>query len=84
MAILSYIEALNQAFKDEMRRDDRVVMWGEDIVSMNGVYGHTAGLSDEFGGDRVKDTPIVEQAITGMCIGAAYRGLRPIGIFMMS
>ena len=84
MAILTYVEALNQAFKEEMRRDERVVMWGEDIVSMNGVFGHTAGLSDEFGSDRVKDTPIVEQAITGMCIGAAYRGLRPIGIFMMS
>ena len=84
MAVLTYIEALNQAFKEEMRRDERVVMWGEDIVSMNGVFGHTAGIFDEFGPDRIKDTPIVEQAIAGMCIGAAHRELRPIGIFMMS
>ena len=82
MAVLSYIEALNQAFKEEMRRDERVVMWGEDLISMNGVYGHTAGIHEEFGGDRIKDTPICEQAITGMAIGAAYRGLRPIGVFM--
>jgi pyruvate dehydrogenase E1 component beta subunit len=84
MAILTYIEALNQAFKEEMRRDERVVMWGEDLVSMNGVYGFTAGIHDEFGDDRIKDTPICEQAIAGMAIGAALRGLRPIGVFMNS
>lgn len=82
MAVLSYIEALNQAFKEEMRRDERVVMWGEDLISMNGVQGQTAGIYDEFGGDRIKDTPICEQAITGMAFGAAMRGLRPIGFFM--
>jgi pyruvate dehydrogenase E1 component beta subunit len=84
MAILTYIEAENQAFLEEMRRDERVVMWGEDLISMNGLYGHTAGIYDEFGGDRIKDTPICEQAITGMAIGAALRGLRPIGVFMNS
>ena len=84
MAVLTYIEAMNQAFKEEMRRDERVVMWGEDLVSMNGVYGFTAGIHDEFGDDRIKDTPICEQAITGMAIGAALRGLRPIGVFMNS
>jgi pyruvate dehydrogenase E1 component beta subunit len=84
MAILTYVEALNQAFKEEMRRDERVVMWGEDLVSMNGVYGFTAGIHDEFGDDRIKDTPICEQAIAGMAIGAALRGLRPIGVFMNS
>jgi len=82
MAVLSYIEALNQAFKEEMRRDERVVMWGEDLISMNGVQGQTRGIYDEFGGDRIKDTPICEQAITGMAIGAAFRGLRPVGFFM--
>ncbi|MEE8353435.1 MAG: transketolase C-terminal domain-containing protein [Dehalococcoidales bacterium] len=82
MAVLSYIEALNQAFKEEMRRDDSVCMWGEDLISMNGVQGQTKDIYDEFGGDRIKDTPICEQAITGMAIGAAYRGLRPIGFFM--
>ncbi len=82
MAVLSYIEALNQAFREEMRRDESVVMWGEDLISMNGVFGHTRDIYDEFGGDRIKDTPICEQAITGMAIGAAYRGLRPIGLFL--
>jgi len=82
MTVLTYIQALNQAFIEEMRRDDRVVMWGEDLVSMNGLYGHTAGIFDEFGGDRIRDTPICEQAITGMAIGAALKGLRPIGVFM--
>ncbi len=82
MAETTYLEALNQALKEEMRRDDNVVMWGEDVVSMNNVHGQTVGIFDEFGGDRIKDTPICEQAIAGMCVGAAYRGLRPIGIFM--
>jgi len=84
MAVLTYIEALNQAFIEEMRRDERVVMWGEDLISMNGVYGFAAGIHDEFGDDRIKDTPICEQAIAGMAIGAALRGLRPIGVFMNS
>ena len=84
MAVLTYIEAMNQALKEEMRRDERVVMWGEDLITMNGVYGFTAGIHDEFGDDRIKDTPICEQAITGMAIGAAMRGLRPIGVFMNS
>jgi pyruvate dehydrogenase E1 component beta subunit len=84
MAVLTYIDALNQALKEEMRRDENVVMWGEDLISMNGVYGFCAGIHDEFGDDRIKDTPICEQAITGMAIGASYRGLRPIGVFMHS
>lgn len=82
MALLSYIEALNQAFKEEMRRDEDVVMWGIDLISMDGVYGFTEGIFDEFGGDRIKDTPITEQAIAGMAMGAAMQGLRPVGIYM--
>lgn len=82
MAKIRYVEALNQAFKEEMRRDERVVMWGEDLISMNDVHGQTRGIHDEFGGDRIKDTPICEQAIVGMAIGAAFRGLRPIGVYM--
>jgi pyruvate dehydrogenase E1 component beta subunit len=82
MAAINYLEALNQAFKEEMRRDERVVMWGEDIVSMNAVFGQTRGIFDEFGGSRIKDTPICEQAIVGMAMGAALRGLRPIGFIM--
>ena len=82
MAVMTYIEALNQALKEEMRRDERAVLWGADLVSMNGVHGWTKDIFDEFGGDRIKDTPICEQAIAGMTMGAAYRGLRPIGVFM--
>jgi pyruvate/2-oxoglutarate/acetoin dehydrogenase E1 component len=82
MAVINYVEAINQALKEEMRRDERVVIWGEDMISMNGVHGQTRDIYDEFGGDRIKDTPICEQAIAGMTIGAAQRGLRPIGVFM--
>ncbi len=82
MAKVNYIEAINQALKEEMRRDERVVIWGEDLISMNNVFGQTRGIFDEFGGDRIKDTPICELAIAGMAAGAALRGLRPIGVFM--
>jgi len=82
MAEITYVEAVNQAFREEMRRDEKVVIWGEDVVSMNDVHGQTRDIFDEFGADRIKDTPICEQAIGGMTIGAAYRGLRPIGIYM--
>jgi len=82
MAVLTYTRAFNQALKEEMRRDERVVIWGEDMISMNGVHGQTRDIYDEFGGDRIKDTPICEQAIAGMAFGAAFRGLRPIGVFM--
>ena len=82
MAVLNYVGAINQALKEEMRRDDGVVIWGEDMISMNGVHGQTRDIYDEFGGDRIKDTPICEQAIAGMTVGAALRGLRPIGVFM--
>jgi len=79
---MNYVGAINQALKEEMRRDDSVVIWGEDQISMNGVHGQTRDIYDEFGGDRIKDTPICEQAIAGMTVGAALRGLRPIGVFM--
>ena len=81
MAILTYIEALNQAWKEEMRRDERVIIWGQDMISWNAGQGQTAGIYDEFGGDRIKDTPITEQATAGMAIGSAMRGLRPIAYF---
>ena len=82
MAVINYAEAINQALKEEMRRDERVVIWGEDLIPLDGVYGQTRGIYDEFGGKRIKDTPICEQAIAGMAMGAAQRGLRPIGVFM--
>ena len=74
-------DALNQAFKEEMRRDKDVVMWGEDLISMGGT---TQGILEEFGPNRIKDTPIVEVAIVEMAVGAALTGLRPIAHIMLA
>ena len=79
-------EAINAAFREEMRRDDRVVMWGEDVITMEsptaGADLCTRGLFEEFGGDRIRDTPVVEAAIIETAIGAALAGLRPIAHVM--
>ena len=79
-------EAINAAFKEEMRRDERVVMWGEDVITMEsptaGSDLSTKGLFEEFGGDRIRDTPVVEAAIIETAIGAAMSGLRPIAHVM--
>lgn len=79
-------EAINAAFREEMRRDDRVVMWGEDVIAMEsptaGADLCTRGLFEEFGGDRIRDTPVVEAAIIETAIGAALAGLRPIAHVM--
>jgi len=75
--------ALNQAFKEEMRRDSDVVMWGVDLASMGGIAGITNGLAEEFGDSRFRDTPITEVAIVEMAVGAALTGLRPIAHLMM-
>jgi pyruvate/2-oxoglutarate/acetoin dehydrogenase E1 component len=75
-------EAINDAFKEEMRRDETVVMWGEDIISMQSPTAGkdlcTKGIFEEFGGDRIRDTPVVEAAIIESAVGAAMSGLRPI------
>jgi len=78
---VTYLGAIAQAMREEMRRDDGVVMFGEDLVSMRGPFGQTPGFVEEFG-DRIKDTPIVEQAIAGTAMGAALAGLRPIADIM--
>jgi pyruvate dehydrogenase E1 component beta subunit len=80
---ISCVEAINEAFREEMRRDETVVMWGEDLISM-GESGVTRGIFDEFGPDRILDTPIVETAIVDMAAGAAYAGLRPIAHLMLA
>ena len=67
-----------------MRRDDNVVFLGEDVAEAGGVFKTTVGLLDEFGPDRVRDTPISEQAILGAAMGAAMTGLRPIAEIMFS
>jgi pyruvate dehydrogenase E1 component beta subunit len=78
MAEVRYREALNAALREEMRRDERVLIIGEDIGVFNGAFKVTEGLLDEFGGKRVRDTPISENTIVGVGVGAAMTGLRPI------
>ncbi len=84
MAELTYRDAVNAGIAQEMRRDSSVVFLGEDIAAAGGVFKTTAGLLDEFGPSRVRDTPISEQAIIGAAMGAAMTGLRPIAEIMFS
>jgi pyruvate dehydrogenase E1 component beta subunit len=84
MAELTYRDAVNAGIAQEMRRDSNVVFLGEDIAAAGGVFKTTAGLLDEFGPSRVRDTPISEQAIIGAAMGAAMTGLRPIAEIMFS
>ncbi|MBE3560026.1 MAG: pyruvate dehydrogenase complex E1 component subunit beta [Ktedonobacteraceae bacterium] len=78
MRVITYRDALREAIREEMRRDERVFIMGEDIAGYGGTYAVTKGLIDEFGEKRVRDTPLAEEVITGAAIGAALNGLRPI------
>lgn len=78
MPVISYIDAITMALKEEMERDDKVFILGEDVGKKGGVFKVTAGLYDEFGEDRVLDTPLAESAIAGVGIGAAMYGYRPV------
>ncbi|MBI3967027.1 MAG: pyruvate dehydrogenase complex E1 component subunit beta [Chloroflexi bacterium] len=78
MPVMTYREALNQALREEMQRDDSVFLMGEDIGSFEGAYKVTQGLLSEFGPRRVKDAPIAEEGFVGAGIGAAMVGLRPV------
>ncbi len=82
MPVMTYREALNTCLREEMRRDDKVFLLGEDIGKFDGAYAVTQGLLREFGPKRVRDTPIAEEAIAGCAIGAAMLGLRPVVEFM--
>ncbi|HEY6871166.1 MAG TPA: alpha-ketoacid dehydrogenase subunit beta [Geobacteraceae bacterium] len=82
MPEMTYRDALNLALKEEMRRDPSVVTWGEDVALYEGSFKVTRGLLAEFGEERVKDTPISENTIVGVAIGAAMGGLRPIAELM--
>lgn len=84
MAELSYREAVAYGIAQEMRRDPSLVMLGEDIAAAGGVFKTTVGLLDEFGPDRVRDTPISEQAILGAAMGAAMTGVPVIAEIMFS
>jgi len=75
---LAYRNALNEALFEEMRRDDDVLLMGEEVAEYQGAYKVSKGLLDEFGDDRVVDTPIAEAGFTGIGIGSAMAGLRPI------
>src|SRR5712664_1458211 len=78
MPELSYREAVRDALSTAMRRDEDVFIMGEDIAEMGGSMGVTSGLFEEFGGERVRNTPISEMAIVGAGIGAAMQGMRPV------
>ncbi|MFQ3542860.1 alpha-ketoacid dehydrogenase subunit beta [Halobacillus rhizosphaerae] len=78
MAVISYIQAVTQALREEMQRDEKVFVLGEDVGKRGGVFRATDGLYDEFGEDRVLDTPLAESAIAGVGIGAAMYGMRPV------
>jgi pyruvate dehydrogenase E1 component beta subunit len=82
--LLTYAQALNEALREEMRRDPRVFVMGEDVAAWGGggVFGVTRGLVDEFGPERVRDTPISEEAIVAMAVGAAASGSRPVAELM--
>ena len=78
MAIISYIDAITMAMREEMERDEKVFVLGEDVGLKGGVFKATAGLYEKFGEERVIDTPLAESAIAGVGIGAAMYGMRPI------
>ena len=82
MPTLTYRDALNQALREEMRRDDRVFLMGEEVGTYQGAYKVSRGLLEEFGPMRVVDTPITELGFAGVGVGAAMVGLRPVIEFM--
>lgn len=82
MSKISYAQAIRRTMAEEMRRDDKVFIMGEDVEKLGGVYGCTRDLYKEFGIDRVRNTPISESAIIGSALGAACGGMRPIAELM--
>ncbi|KGT40197.1 alpha-ketoacid dehydrogenase subunit beta [Weizmannia sp. CD-2023] len=78
MAVISYIDAITKALREEMERDEKVFVLGEDVGKKGGVFKATAGLYEQFGAERVIDTPLAESAIAGVGVGAAMYGMRPV------
>lgn len=78
MAVITYIEAITDAMREEMERDHRVFVLGEDVGQRGGVFRATKGLYEQFGEERVIDAPLAESAIVGVSVGAAMYGMRPI------
>jgi pyruvate/2-oxoglutarate/acetoin dehydrogenase E1 component len=81
---MTYAAAIRQVLQEEMRKDQRIFLMGEDIGIYGGAFGVTRGLLEEFGEERVRDTPISEQAIAGCAIGAALSGMLPVAEFQFS
>lgn len=82
MATITYREALNQALAEEISRDDQVVLMGEEVAQFKGSYKVSEGMLEKFGPDRIIDTPISEAAFSGLAVGAAMMGMRPVVEFM--
>src|SRR5258705_11848833 len=82
MRQIAFREALREAMQEEMRRDERVFLMGEEVAQYNGAYKVSQGMLDEFGAKRVIDTPISEAGFAGIGIGSAMNGLKPIIEFM--
>ena len=78
MKTVQFREALREAMSEEMRRDDKVFLMGEEVAEYNGAYKVSQGMLDEFGPKRVIDTPIAELGFTGIAVGASMNGLRPV------
>ncbi|MEF9989459.1 MAG: alpha-ketoacid dehydrogenase subunit beta [Christensenellaceae bacterium] len=84
MSIITFKQAISDALKEELRRDDKVFLMGEDMGIYGGCFGVTAGFLDEFGEERIMDTPISEGGFTAMAVGAAMKGYRPVVEYMFS
>ena len=82
MRTIQFREAVAEAMSEEMRRDPNVILMGEEVAEYNGAYKASKGMLDEFGPERVLDTPISELGFAGIGVGAAMNGLRPIVEFM--
>jgi pyruvate dehydrogenase E1 component beta subunit len=78
MREITYAQAINEALSEEMKRDDNVIIMGEDIALYGGIFKITKGLLEDFGPERIRDTPISENAIIGAALGASLLGLRPV------
>jgi len=82
MRVIQFREALREAMNEEMRKDDKIFLMGEEVAEYNGAYKVSQGMLDEFGPKRIIDTPIAELGFAGIAVGAAMNGLRPIVEFM--
>ncbi|MBI4566599.1 MAG: alpha-ketoacid dehydrogenase subunit beta [Planctomycetes bacterium] len=84
MPHVTFLDAITQALREEMERDSKVILMGEDIGAYGGAFGVTRGLRERFGADRVMDTPLAELALVGAAIGCSYLGLRPVVEFQFA